>query len=145
MVEQREHVRAVGSQEGHRRCDGVFRAIPGPSPRLRPIAAEPLVSVGVSGLDQCHLHAHRPACIIVYDVLDDLPDRPLPHTRLVELLPGQTRKRSFQFIGPQGIQGQLLLRRALHQGPQAAGAAARVLHVQHVPATSISTTPFRAG
>jgi hypothetical protein len=29
------------------------------------------------------LHAHRPARIIVYDVLDDLPDRLLPRTRLV--------------------------------------------------------------
>jgi hypothetical protein len=49
------------------------------------------------------LHAHRPACILVYDVLDDLPDRPLPRTRLVEILPGQTHKGGFQVIWPAGI------------------------------------------
>jgi hypothetical protein len=76
MVEQREHVHAVDSQESHQRCNRVFPASPGP--QLRPLAAEPLVSISVPRHDQGHLHAHRPARIIVYDVLDDLPDRLLP-------------------------------------------------------------------
>jgi hypothetical protein len=55
------------------------------------------------------LHAHRPARIIGYDVLDDLPNCPVPGTCLVKILPGQTRKRRFQVIWAPGIQRQLLL------------------------------------